>query len=347
MARIGGYPGPVRPPRERGKATSVVVIVVALALGLGGCGSFFPTLPAGERTIRIGMSVWPGYEPLYLAQEVGIFDDLGVGVRIVEFTSASDASRAFVHGEIDALATTIVELLALRDGGVTAQAALLLDYSDGGDMVLLDDSLGSIADLRGRSVAVEPQSVGIPLLDSALRSAGLGLDDVDLRLVYQLEVPELASGGAVQAAVSYVPRSFGIEKAGFRPVYSTADMAEPVPDVLSFSERMLETRHNDVTKVVEGWNRAVAYAVEHPERSIRIASEREETTPAQFVASLRLLRFVPLDEQARTFTTGRLERICDRELRRLARLGVVSGHEPRSDCTDADAVVAAEKAAPR
>ena len=87
---------------------AVLVAVVALSLNLG-C---FPEKPA---SFRLGIIPWPGYEFLYLAQGKGFYHDEGLEVRIVEFDSLSDARRAYERGQIDALGTTVIEVLQARD----------------------------------------------------------------------------------------------------------------------------------------------------------------------------------------------------------------------------------------
>ena len=49
--------------------------------------------------VRIGTNVWPGYEPLYLARELGYYKDLNV--RLVEYPSASEVIRAFKNKNLE------------------------------------------------------------------------------------------------------------------------------------------------------------------------------------------------------------------------------------------------------
>lgn len=338
MGRTGGFPRP-RTSRSRARRWAAL-LAISVALGAGACGAATPA--PDDAAIRIGMSAWPGNEPLYLAQEVGIYDDLGIDVEIVEFTSASDAARAFVHGQIDGLASTIVELLTLQDRDIDARAVLQLDYSEGGDLLMVDESIGAVADLAGKAVAVEPASIGILILDQALRDAGVDPDDVELELVDQLEMPALARSGLVQGVVTYVPRSFQVEdESGFRPIFTSADMPEPVNDVLSFDQEIIDSRGDDVTLVVEAWSRAIAFAAEDTDRAVRIMSAREGIDPSRFLASLDLMRVLSLSEQRDLFATGRIERSCNDRRRELIRIGAISRSTLGNECTDDAAILAA------
>lgn len=70
---------------------------IVLALALSGIVLFL--VVAGcpqpvQEPIRIGINTWPGYELLHLASRLGYFEDEGVSVRILEFTSLADCRRA-------------------------------------------------------------------------------------------------------------------------------------------------------------------------------------------------------------------------------------------------------------
>lgn len=58
--------------------------------------------------LRIGTLVWPGYEPLYLARERGYLDPKSV--RLVEYPSNSEVTRAFRNRAIEAAALTFDEV---------------------------------------------------------------------------------------------------------------------------------------------------------------------------------------------------------------------------------------------
>ena len=80
------------------------LVVAVLSLGVG-CSPEKPT------TLRVGINPWPGYEFLYLAQEKGFYRDAGLDVRLVEFSSLADTRRAYERGQINAIGTTVIEVL--------------------------------------------------------------------------------------------------------------------------------------------------------------------------------------------------------------------------------------------
>ncbi len=61
----------------------------------------------GAESIKLGMSTWLGYAPLYLAKEKGFFKKHGVDVEIVVIESPADRRAAFAADKIQGMATTV------------------------------------------------------------------------------------------------------------------------------------------------------------------------------------------------------------------------------------------------
>ena len=57
--------------------------------------------------IKLGMSTWLGYAPLYLAKEKGFFQKRGIEVEIVVIESPADRRVAFAADKIQGFATTV------------------------------------------------------------------------------------------------------------------------------------------------------------------------------------------------------------------------------------------------
>src|SRR4030043_2492421 len=61
----------------------------------------------GAEPIKLGMSTWLGYAPLYLAKEKGFFKKQGVEVEVVVIESPADRRAAFAADKIQGMATTV------------------------------------------------------------------------------------------------------------------------------------------------------------------------------------------------------------------------------------------------
>jgi len=149
----------------RGAVALLAVLGVSL---LSACAKDVP------QTIRIGINSYPAYELLYLAQEKGFYRQEGVDVKILEFSSLSDVTASLANGRIDGAATTLVDLILMQARyGTGAQAVLVIAYSAGADMLLARAPIGGLADLRGKTVGLEIDSLGQLRVSRAWRAKHL------------------------------------------------------------------------------------------------------------------------------------------------------------------------------
>ncbi len=122
-----------------------LLAVMSLLWGAGGgCGRASPA------TLRVGSNVWPGYEPLFLARDLGLFG--GAPIQLLEFPSSTEVIRAYRNGAIDVAAVTADEALLLAESNPGQRIILVCDVSRGADVILARPAATSMSDLRGRRI---------------------------------------------------------------------------------------------------------------------------------------------------------------------------------------------------
>ena len=164
-----------------------------------------------ETTLRIGTNVWIGSEPLYLARELGRLDP--PAVQLVEYPSASEVLRAFRNQAIDGMVISLDELFGLADDGFQPRIVLIVDVSNGADVVVGRRGMRTMQDLKGKSVAVESSALGAFVLSRALALNGMQASDVNVVHLESNEQPSAFEKGAGRRAPSrstrIAPSSFG------------------------------------------------------------------------------------------------------------------------------------------
>ncbi|MET0390263.1 MAG: ABC transporter substrate-binding protein [Polyangiales bacterium] len=287
------------------------------ALGvIGGCRE------DASSALRVGISPWPGYETLYVAQEMGFYREVGVEVRLVEFSSPMDTRRAYERGQIDVFAATVVEVLEARDRSERVpEIVQVIDYSDGADIILARPGFTPSTDLRGARVGLELPSVGVYMLARSLERQGLTLTDVERVSMDQSSLEASFRAGELDAVVTYPPTSIRLLRdTPATPVFSSAEIPHEIVDVIAVDAAVARRRADEVSALLDGFHRAVAFMREDPTRAAVIAARREGITAAELEDSLQHgLAFVLPGEQAEYFApAGPLSRVidqCDRVLR--------------------------------
>jgi NitT/TauT family transport system substrate-binding protein len=285
-------------------------VIVLLVLLLG--SSCTPVSPP----LRLGINLWPGYDFLYLAQQKGFFAAEGITVELVEFMSLGDSRRAFERHHVDVMGATVLELL-LSDyySSRAPQAFMVVDFSDGGDVLIAQPGVASLARSPKPRIGLEPASSDLLLLHVALEQVKLPLSAVEIVPLPQNRLLPAFKNGEIDAAVSYAPTSLSLLKAGGKILFSSAQSPAAILDVLVADAQTVKNRPAELAAVVRAFYRAVAFAKAHPDAAYAIMAAREQLSVAEFRQTLDGIRLVPLAEQTRLLTSsfpqaiGRVEHV--------------------------------------
>ena len=161
------------------------------------------TAPAPKLTL--GFSAWPGWFPWQVAQEQGLFAKNNVNVELRYFESYTDSLNALATGAIDANSQTLNDTLASVSGGAKQTIVLVNDNSTGNDKIIARDGIASVADLKGKKVAVEQGTVDHYLLLLALAEAKLTKDDIELVPLTTDAAAAAFVAGQVDAVGAFAP----------------------------------------------------------------------------------------------------------------------------------------------
>ena len=312
---------------------AALAVLLAAAIAGQGCAKN-PGDP-----LRIGINMWPGFEPIYLAQEKGFFREAGVEVRLVEFGSLSESRRAYEGGKLDGMAGTIIEVLMARDVAARdLRIFRIVDFSSGADRIVAGSGIRSMADLRGKRVGLELASLGIYILARALETEGMTLADVKPVSRSQRAMCDALLAGELDAVVTYPPESARVLRdARFREVFSSRQIPGEVVDVLSLDGAILRHRPGQVAAFNKALDRAMDYLKQHPDEACRIMGEREDVPGPEFERLLgEGITLVPPGEQAAYLGGGgKLRPVVDRVARSLLEAKLISGKPGIADCLSA------------
>lgn len=267
-------------------------LVLTLALGLSACQ------PAPEPPLRLGsFGAWPGYEPFYLAEELGFYD--GAAVKLADYTSATAMLQAFRNGALDAATLTLDEVLLLADQGHDPRIALVLDTSHGADAILGRPGLKTLADLRGRRVAAEASALAAYMLSRGLENGGLTAADVTLVPVEADEFEEVFAAGRVDALVCYEPHKSHLLAQGAELLFDSSRIPREIFDVLLVRASAMERHGRSLLAVGRGWFRALDYIRARPDDAYERIGKRLKLSPAEARRAFAGLTLTDLPENKR------------------------------------------------
>jgi len=267
-----------------------------LALALGAC-----LAPWQQRQVRLAIVDWPAYEYFYLASRKGLDLQQGYRLQVDQFGSLQDQRRAFSRGDVEAIATTLPEAIAIcREAPARCPSiVLVLDDSNGADQVVAGSRWRSVAELKGQRVGLEPSVLGEFMLLRAVQGQGLKLADFKLRYDGPKALVSQLQRGVVDAIVTYSPHSDGlVADPRFRVLFSSSQIPGEVVDVLAVSPELLRRDSKQVAALVRTWWAARQLAAQEPQQATALMAQRQGVTPEQFLSSQRLIRYPDRNQQA-------------------------------------------------
>ncbi|HEX6908508.1 MAG TPA: ABC transporter substrate-binding protein [Terriglobales bacterium] len=318
---------------------SVIGIATLAALIGGGCSSKKPPQP-----LRLGVNFWATTEFIFMAQDKKYFEEEGLPVELVEYSSLTDLRRGFERGQVDAMASSLVEVLMARENTRRRpQVLLVVDFSNGADFIVAKHNIPDVAGLKGRRVGVEGGSMGIFVLGRALEQVGLSLQDVTMISKDQSTMARSYLSGEVDAAVTYPPFSVGVGRnsADGHLIFTSKQIPGEVVDLVAVDADKLHPE--DAAKIQKIWKRILAYVALHTEESYRAMAKREKISLEEFQATMNGLQVVSHDQQQALVANGGLKVTVQKTARFLQQTGVLRG------IPDADDVLAptSEQISPR
>lgn len=285
-------------------------------------------LPAGctdhsAPPLRIGVLVWPPYEVAFLARDLGLLD--GQRIEFVDYEAPAAVVRAYRDGTVDAIMVTVDYLLQLAADHPDQRAVLVIDFSDGGDVLMARPGIDGLADLRGRRIAVENSVLGAYLVQRALEQAGLALTDVE---VVPADIPDQAplyEAGRVDAVVTYEPGRTQLLRAGAHELFSSRDIPGEIVDVLVTHTATIESHGEALAAFTDAWFKAVDHLRAQPQDAASRVAAREGLTPAEYLEALAAARIPDRAENLRLLTPGprSLSPAMERHVAVMRRMGIL------------------------
>lgn len=275
-----------RPARTRPVRTSLVALAAVLVLLTAACGKSDDSSSSDggsgssgggteEATkLTIGYSAWPGWFPLAVAEEKGIFEDNGLDVDLKYFADYTASLDALVAGKVDVNAQTLNDTIFAVASGADQKVVVVNDNSTGNDQIICDESIKTIKDLKGKTVAAEAGVVDHFLLLQGLAKEGMTEDDIDFKGVKTDAAAAAFAGGQFDCVGVFAPFTVqAAEREGSHVLFSSKDFPGAIPDHLVATAKASEDP-DAMAKLVAAWYATLDYIEENPDEARKIMADK-------------------------------------------------------------------------
>ena len=289
--------------------------LMAPAFGLAGCGK--PPAPP----FRLATYLWPGYEPFFLAREMQMLGNHRI--QLLEFPSAAECILAFQNRVVDAVTLTADEVIRLAQAGHEPQIVMLIDFSNGTDVIVAKREFASLRELKGKVIGVENNTLGSFFLARALEVSGLTSADVKTVNCRADQCERDFALGKLDAAVTYDPYRQRMVAAGARQIFDSSKLPGEIMDTLVVRRSVMDNPPRALSGLVSGWFQALESIAKNPAETAGRMAPRENATPEALLESLKGIQLLGRKENRELL--GAKNSLLPAKLQRLADYLLKSG----------------------
>ncbi|MFT5105683.1 MAG: NitT/TauT family transport system substrate-binding protein [Verrucomicrobiales bacterium] len=249
--------------------------------------------------LKIAYSDWPGWVAWEIAIKKGWFKEAGVEIQF-EWMDYVASMEAYGAGKLDACSMTNGDALVTGATAKPSICVLINDYSNGNDMLIAKEGLNTLADLKGKKVALEEGFVPHLLVLKGLADAGMAASDIEIVNTPTNDTPQVLKSDEISAICAWQPSSGTALKQvpGSKPIYSSKDSPGLIYDCLFVSPESYKARRADWAKVVSVWYRVVDFIKDEDKTDevLAILSARVKLSPDEYEPFLDGTYILSLDE---------------------------------------------------
>jgi len=230
--------------------------------------------------LRIASSPWPGYEPLYLARDLGYFNN--DTIKLFELPSADITFESFRNHSADLASLTLDETIKLLHDGKKIRILLVLDISNGGDAVLAKPSIKSLPDIKGKRISIVNIPLGLYMLSRTLDHAGLERKDVTIFPMSENKQERFYIEDKADVIITFEPVKTKLIEAGAHVLFDSSNIPNEVFDLLIVHEDVYQERRDELCDLANGWFKSLQYIQHQPDDAASRITKRLGVNKSSF-----------------------------------------------------------------
>lgn len=249
--------------------------------------------------MNIASNNWLGYKPLYLAERLDLINPSEI--HLTELTSNSEVMRLFRNNVIDGAALTLDEALLLKQDGIDIEIVLVMDVSDGADVIISHDDIFDMEALRGKRVGVEKTALGAYMLTRALTLYKLKRNQITWVSYEYSEHESAFINKEIDAVVTFEPTRSRLLKHGGHIIFDSSQIKDEIIDVFVVRRSYLDKHGDKVKNLISAWFLALEYYKKNSDKSVEILAPMSDLSIEQYHTAVKNIRHPDYTENVRLF----------------------------------------------
>lgn len=254
--------------------------------------------------IRMLAPTWLGFAPVHVANDIGCFQENNLEVDYKFEDDRANVMAAYARGDIEVDMRTVGEHQGRpRDASTPGVIIGTIDESVGGDGVITDNAIKSVADLKGKTVAVEPNIPARLLLQMELKKEGLTFNDLQVKDIATADTAAVFADTSIAAVATYEPfMSQAVKNSsreGARVFLSSKEYRGIIIDIITARQDDLKANPQKYVNFLKCIYKAIDYSKQEPEKYVELVAKHFGLTSEEVKEIINTsLAYTPLNEAA-------------------------------------------------
>lgn len=280
------------------KTYQKLLLTLLLAMSVS-CSSPPPQLPP----LKIAaLSTWSSYAIPFIAQDRGLFAKHGVSVNLVPIVEYMSGVQLCKEHEVDAAFMALTDVIALESEGFATRFVYATDYSETSDMIIGQATLNSLSDLKGKKVSFDGVNTFSHLLVlKLLEKAGLQEGEFQAANMNPTEAFNALVADKIQAGHIYGVPAYQALAQGYKILGIAGEVPHLLVEGLAVNAHVVNTRREDVQKMVEALVEAMTWLQQFPEEGLHILAQHSHVPETELAAILKGVHVLSLAENQDAF----------------------------------------------
>lgn len=209
--------------------------------------------------LKVACITFVGYRPAIIAQEKGFFQAQGVEVELKYVNFAQLQQADFSAGKYDGIGLTLGDFMILSATNPDMQAVMVVDETNGADVVVAQPNIKTVADLKGKKLGVNLGGFSELFVTEMLKTANLTTDEVNFVKFDALEIPQRLKNNTIQAGHTWEPYLSEAIKSGGHIIFNSKQTPGLMLDLIAFRGEIIRDRPKDIRAFIRGWLQSLTY----------------------------------------------------------------------------------------
>lgn len=309
---------------------STFLLSICLLL-LAGCRSDTATqknATGGELPkVKVAIDTWPGLGPYYVAKAKGFDREQGIQLDVIMNEDTVGRNSSLAAGEVDLAGITLDAVVIARSRGVPMIVVGQSDFSFGGDGIIANESIKTVADLKGKRIAC---AEGLPshfFLLLLLSKNGMSMKDITFVPADDgSQAALMFTSGKVDAAVTWDPwinRAESLTKG--HVLITTRQIPRSLLGIVAANRDLLPQRVDRIVRSQKAWLKAVEFCRTNPDEAAQIMAKEFNVPISDFKRMAAGAQLADLNEELSTFGTAQNPGMIAQLTKDASRLWLQSG----------------------